>query len=376
VSSGAFYFSKALFSKSRVFMLKVKPIDTKGFSYSPGLQLLRGLAALMIVFLHLGVAEARYGSSGWQYLEGFRVGAAGVDIFFVISGFVMMLVINNKMISPVLFLKNRLSRIYPNYWIYFLIVVLVWLIRPGWVNSSLSGTPDFLSSFLLFPSSGPPVVSVAWTLEFEVFFYLVFTLFLWVSRKYLAPLLISAFTVLVLLGVIYQPESLLLERLTHPLLLEFSAGVFLGRVLMSRQIPGAWLTIPVAVLIFTFYQIGAELTQIIPVGIHLERLVNFGIPAFLLVLGIVSLDMKYEIAYPDLFIKVGDASYTLYLSHILIISASGKLYQAMGLNEILSNFVFIMGMLALCVLSALLAYQYIELPLLTCVRKGLKKPSK
>ncbi|MBT3227810.1 MAG: acyltransferase [Candidatus Marinimicrobia bacterium] len=356
-------------------MLKVKPIDTGGITYSPGLQVLRGLAALMIVFLHLGVAEARYGSSGWQYLDGFRVGAAGVDIFFVISGFVMMLVIYNKMISPVLFLKNRLSRIYPNYWIYFLIVVLVWLVQPGWVNSSLSGTPDFLSSFLLFPSSGPPVVSVAWTLEFEIFFYLVFTLFLWVSRQHLAPLLISFFTMLVLLGVIYQPESLLLERLTHPLLLEFSAGILLGRVLISRQIPGAWLAIPVAILLFILYQMGFELTQIIPVGTHLERLANFGIPAVLLVLGFVSLDMKYQIVYPDLFIKIGDASYTLYLSHILIISASGKLYQAFGLNEILSNFVFIVGMLVLCILSALLAYQYLELPLLTYVRKSLKKSS-
>jgi peptidoglycan/LPS O-acetylase OafA/YrhL len=203
----------------------------------------------------------------------------------------------------------------------------------------------------------------------------VFTFFLWISRQYLAPLLISTFTVLVLLGVIYQPESLLLERLTHPLLLEFSAGVLLGRVLMLRQIPGAWLTIPVAVLIFILYQTGLELIQIFPVGIHLERLVNFGIPAVLLVLGMVSLDMKYDIAYPDLFIKVGDASYTLYLSHILVISASGKLYQALGLNEILSNFIFIMGMLILCILSALLAYRYLELPLLAYVRKALKKTS-
>jgi len=93
--------------------------------------LLRGLAALMIVFLYLGVAEGRYGSYGRQYLDGFRVGAAGVDIFFVISGFVMMLVINNKLTSPGIFLKNRLSRIYPNYWIYFIIVVLVWLVQPG-----------------------------------------------------------------------------------------------------------------------------------------------------------------------------------------------------------------------------------------------------
>lgn len=58
-------------------MLSVKPCQASGLTYSPGLQVLRGLAALMIVFLHLGVAEARYGSHGWHFLEGFRVGAAG-----------------------------------------------------------------------------------------------------------------------------------------------------------------------------------------------------------------------------------------------------------------------------------------------------------
>ncbi len=355
-------------------MLKVKPMDSTALTYSPGLQVLRGLAALMIVFLHLGVAEARYGSDGYQFLEGFRVGAAGVDIFFVISGFVMMLVVQNKNPRPVLFLKNRLSRIYPNYWIYFLIVVLVWMIRPGWVNSSMSGTPDFLSSFLLFPSAGPPVVSVAWTLEFEIFFYLVFTLFLWISREHLAPLLIGTFGVLVILGVIYQPESLLLERITHPLLIEFSAGVLLGRVMMLRQVSGLWLTIPVSVVIFIFYQMGFELTQLISVADHLERLVNFGMPAILLVLGIVALDMKYDVPYPNIAIKLGDASYTLYLAHILVISASGKLYQSLDFNESFSNLIFIMGMLVLCVYSALMAYQHIERPLLAFVRKSLQKP--
>ncbi len=144
---------------------------------------------------------------------------------------------------------------------------------------------------------------------------------------------------------------------------------------MSRQIPTGWLAIPVAIFIFTLYQTGLELTQIIPAGMHFERLVNFGIPAVLLVFGIVSLDMKYEIAYPELFIKTGDASYTRYLSHILVISASGKLFQVLHLNEILSNFIFIIGMLVICILYALMACQYIELPLLTFVRKSLKKIS-
>ncbi|MCF7826018.1 MAG: acyltransferase [Candidatus Marinimicrobia bacterium] len=354
--------------------MKVKPLGSGGFVYSRGLQLLRGLAALMIVFVHLGVAEGRYGSLlGARILDGMRVGTAGVDIFFVISGFVMMMVVITRPISPNLFLKNRLTRIYPNYWIYFLLVGFVWLIQPGWVNSSMTGTPDFLSSLFLFPSSGPPVVSVAWTLEFEVYFYLVFTFFLWVSRKHLAFVVIVFFTTLVLLGTLYQPETLLLERLTHPLLLEFASGVFLGWLLMSRQIAGAWLAIPLALLIFILFQQGNELTQLIPVGNHFERLVNFGIPSVLLVFGMVSLDVKYDIAYPGFFIKLGDASYTLYLSHVLVISAFGKVWQASGLNSFLPNFIFVIAMLFACILFALLAYDYIERPLLSAVRKRFKR---
>lgn len=351
-------------------MTNSEPVKRGSFVYSQGLQVLRGLAALMIVFIHLGVAEGRYGALlGSRYLNGFRVGLAGVDVFFVISGFVMMMVVRNKALSPKLFLKNRLTRIYPNYWFYFLLVTMVWLVRPGWVNSSMTGTPDFLSAFFLLPSTGPPVVSVAWTLEFEIYFYLVFTLFLWISRKNLPLLLIMFFTILVLLGAFFKPESLLLERLTHPLLLEFSTGVFLGWLLMTKQIPGGWLAIPLALFIFLLFQLGYELTQVFPVEKHFERVVNFGIPATLLVFGVVNLDLRYEITYPDFFIKLGDASYTLYLSHIMVISAMGRIWQASGLNESQSNILFISCMLFAVVLYALLAYARIESPLLRYARK-------
>lgn len=166
---------------------------------------------------------------------------------------------------------------------------LVRLVQPGWVNSSLPGRPDFLNSFLLVPGSGPPVLSVAGTLEFEIFFYLVFTIFLWISPKHLARLLTGTF--------------------------------------------------------------------------------------ILLVIGFVSLDSRHTITYPNVAIKTGDASYTLYLSHILVISAFGKMYQAQGLDKLLSNLIFLLGTLGLCLLFALLAYRYIEQPILSYVRKERKSAS-
>lgn len=342
------------------------------FKYSNGLQVLRGLAALMIVFLHLGVAEARYGTLfGMKFLEGFRLGAAGVDIFFVISGFVMVLVTRNKLVTPVRFLAHRLSRIYPNYWVYFLLVTLTWMIRPEWVNSSLAGTPDFLSSLVLLPSRGVPAVSVAWTLEFEIFFYLVFALLLWISRARVATTVALTMSVLVLLGVLFQPANIILERITHPLILEFAAGAYLGQFMLYKRVPYTVLMLPLSLLIFTLHQFGFELADFLHLGEDFERVINFGIPAVLLVLGVVALDMRYDIKYPRLLINIGNASYTLYLSHILLISAAGKLWSSLGLNNHLSNLIFDIILLLACVVYALLAYVYIEKPLLKRTRKFL-----
>ncbi len=344
------------------------------FVYSEGLQVLRGLAALMIVFLHLSVAESRYGLiPGFKFLENFHLGAAGVDIFFVISGFVMILVTRNKQTSPRSFFANRLTRIYPNYWVYFLIVSVVWLIQPTWVNSSLPGTPGFIPAFLLLPSSGIPVVSVAWTLEFELYFYLVFAILLGFFKERLSLALFIFMACLVLIGTWCSSTNILLERITHPLILEFAAGAVIGQMLLSRKTSGSWLYLPIAIILFIAYQMGFAITDFVSGSDRFERVINFGIPAAMLVTGVVSLDMRYKVPYPKLFVAIGDASYTLYLSHILVISALGKLWQGVGLNQSVSNLIFILIGLLGCIGYALFAYKYIEQPLLSWTRKVTRK---
>jgi len=345
--------------------------------YSDGLQVLRGLAALLIVFIHLGVAESRYGSLlGFRFLDGFRIGTAGVDIFFVISGFVMVLVTRNRNVDSKTFLLNRLSRIYPNYWIYYFLILGTWLIQPAWVNSSMVGEPAFLSSFVLLPSQGVPVVSVAWTLEFELYFYFMFALTLWISRKNQVVLLVFSMLTLVVMGGIFRPTHFTLDRLTHPLILEFASGVMLGYLLLKKSFRWGWLMLPLGILILIFHQIGLEVTQLIGGNSHFERVINFGIPAGLMVFGVVNLDIRSNPRYPKLLTDLGDASYTLYLSHILVIAAVGRMWQWLSLQTVLPNWIFILVQLLAVIIYSILAYRFIELPLLTFVRRRLKKPLK
>jgi len=344
----------------------------KPLTYSGGLQVLRGLAALMIVFLHLGVAEGRYGDlQGFRFLDGFKIGAAGVDIFFVISGLVMILVTWNRSASPGVFLRHRLTRIYPNYWIYFLLVTLVWLIQPNWVNSSLAGTPDFLASFFLVPTRGFPVVNVAWTLEFEIFFYLVFTGLLTLKSEGMGARIALVMAGLVLIGQTAEPQTVFLERITHPLILEFAVGAWLGSLILGKHLNWTPWTILLGVLSLVAYQLGFSVAAWLGLPDPFQRVVDFGIPAVLLVMGVISLDLKWEIHYPVLFTRLGDASYTLYLSHVLVISALGRIWQKFELNHVMPNMIFLLILLTACAGYALLAFRWIEKPLLIFLRNKL-----
>src|SRR5690606_35540078 len=133
-----------------------------------GIQYLRAFAALAVVVFH---AAERTGMH-------FAIGAAGVDVFFVVSGFIMMAISDHRQTSPFIFLKNRLLRIAPNYWIVTGIMI-IGAVAGLFPNMKL----DFfhiMGSFFFFPVASPnaeqfwPVLVQGWTLNYEAFFYAVF----------------------------------------------------------------------------------------------------------------------------------------------------------------------------------------------------------
>ena len=202
------------------------------------LQLLRFLSAFSILLLHLILfGNDKYGLNAPHLKPVADYLMIGVDIFFIISGFIMMYTArthnNNpnetKFYTIKSFYLKRISRIYPVWWILCLMLLPILLMKPEWINSSVEVSTSFWHSFFLIPHKSVPLIMVGWTLEFEMFFYLIFGITLLLSPKIQFFVITFLFTASILFTSFI--ETLLppafAELITSPLLLYFPIGMAL-----------------------------------------------------------------------------------------------------------------------------------------------------
>jgi exopolysaccharide production protein ExoZ len=338
----------------------------------------------MVVISHIGVIERKYGFPGQNILGKADIGQAGADLFFVISGFIMVVSMATrfgirKSVEP--FLLRRFIRIFPIYWLYLLVICLAMGFKPEWVNASMQGEggTNFLSSFLLLPAPGAPILLVDWSLKYEVFFYLIFALLLLLPFKRLLPILTILFGFLLLWGGIGHPKGFLSFWITRPYLMEFLFGVILGHLHIKKYWGFGWLLISMGVAIWLFDTQGPPWNPTIGLGKpFLERPLFLGIPAALLLYGFVSLEQTKSIRFHNIFLRIGDASYSLYLSQVLFISACGRLWVELSLNKLPVNYILVLLTLPLAILCGWLSYAYVEKPIIDYLQqrwlKNVKKP--
>ena len=189
------------------------------------LQYLRGLAAFMVLIEHIGLKSEQQSAN---ILSFWHVGGAGVDLFFLISGFIMCHTTAHKHQTAgasVQFIWRRIMRIIPLYWIVTCLALMVYWVVPSQVNSG-SGA-DLIASYFLLPSEQVYLVANGWTLRFEFLFYFVFMLGLWLSRRMGNALVITLLITMVGFGVWKPQQGIWGEFLTHTLLLEFALGMLL-----------------------------------------------------------------------------------------------------------------------------------------------------
>ena len=133
---------------------------------------LRALAALLVLGLHVNVLEIRF--TGNPFLNAFSpIGNWGVDLFFVISGFVMITSTWNDFGTPAIswrFFLRRLTRIYPPYLVILFPIALLYIVAPTMVNDAQAIKPNVIASFLMLPQAGFGLLVVGWTLVYEMFF--------------------------------------------------------------------------------------------------------------------------------------------------------------------------------------------------------------
>jgi exopolysaccharide production protein ExoZ len=184
------------------------------------IQALRAFAALNVVIFHtLGVASMKgYETVLFKFLEGW--GSNGVDIFFVISGFVMVYIQTKNPKSVFEFLKNRIKRIVPLYWSLtaFLTIIYYFFSTKFSIQHSLN---SFLFASRLF-GKDLPLISQGWTLEYEMFFYLVFGISIIAKRHNTALISSILLILLVAFGFI------------APIVIEFTFGMLVGYLYLNR----------------------------------------------------------------------------------------------------------------------------------------------
>jgi exopolysaccharide production protein ExoZ len=297
------------------------------------------------------------------------LGAFGVDIFFVISGAVMMITSQNsfgRSGARAAFLRRRIARIYPPYWFYSL-AMCVFPIAAG----ELIPPRYLLESLLLLPVLNPlgklrPILGVGWTLSYELYFYLMFALVLGVTRRW-APLALG-----LLLGGMTLLATLVLDGhrawgmfLSDPIAFEFLAGVLIGAWSSKLLELPRWLG-PGLVLLGLFWW--ACSWEPAPV----DRWLVWGAPALVVVLGTLAAEKSGSWRkVPRMFIALGDSSYSLYLLHPpLFVVLAGLAKRGRWLGVLPTELAVALAM-TVALAACYPAHVMIERPLISAMRRLL-----
>ncbi len=316
------------------------------------------------------VIEKKYSGGDFYLPLLFRIGQSGVDLFFVISGFIMITITQKagKENNPVDFLIHRFARIYPNYWFYFFITFAIFLVQPSLVNASQGNHFDFFRSLFLIPAVTLPLVLIAWSLIYELYFYLVFALLIAIKRWAFTIALFLWLALLLIINLFSNPaHEPILKLVTNPYPIEFILGAFSAIIISKpfiKKIPAtAFFILAAAVVIalpFLFSHFYAT------DGIHglLAQTLVFGLAYSLLVIAFVAIEQIARKNFPAFLVKLGDISYTIYLSHLLILGAIGRIWSLyfQHPDSAWDNLIVFPLMLVCIIVYSLIAYRLIEKP--------------
>jgi exopolysaccharide production protein ExoZ len=312
------------------------------------IQALRGLAALSVVGFH---AFQWVDDRGW-------IGAAGVDVFFVISGFIIWTVGSGPESRPGVFFWRRLTRVAPAYWAVTAVVGGIAAIWPLFLPQVSLSTRHVLLSLAFIQHHDPnglafPVLPPGWTLNYEAVFYVLFTLTLFAPARFRFALLVAALAGEVALGFADPP---LYGLGANPMMLQFAAGAWLAR----RQLRGRRIE-PRAGMILA----ASGLALLVVQGLtgfrnELFRPLLWGVPALMIVTGAVAAERAF--AAPRWLTRLGDASYAIYLCHLPAVALTAHLLGARPL------WLFVPEALAVSTGAGLAFHRWVETPLIAACR--------
>jgi exopolysaccharide production protein ExoZ len=338
------------------------------------IQILRAIAACLVVFshalhetaeiaVHSGRRPLRLDVIDWGF---------GVDIFFVISGFIMIYTTAELFAQPGAsrtFLVRRIVRIVPLYWLMTAGLVLTFLVAPKMLNVPIEGWRSIVSSFLFIPDlrgNGEvrPIMALGWSLNYEMFFYAVFAVCLLAPLRRATIYLAAFFVGISILGATVKFQSIALAYWTNSIVLEFLFGALLALACRAKFTIGpvaAWslvaLGAALAVALGPFWGID----QVLP------RCVSGGLPATLIVAAAAFGPRLSASWLVTPLVVLGDASYSLYLTHPFAIRPMRNIWMTLDGGR-LPLALYVILCVGAGIAAALIVYRWIEKPMTDALR--------
>lgn len=284
------------------------------------LQILRALAAWMVVYHHYMQSFYNFNhESTLGYLFS-KYGNFGVDIFFVLSGFVMYLSARSSKANGWEFFINRAFRVIPAYWFYTLLLIAFIALFPTELSYTDYTIKTLLASLFFIPHENPaglgifPLLTVGWSLNFEMMFYLILSVSLLLSKKH--ALAMCAFVVLVC--PLIWPESYPFGRVLSSFsMYEFFAGLCVAHVVyhptfkyvLKFRLAVALLSLIVALYCFQLFEAVKALKVVAASGIVFSTV-------------LLNCYINQNNKLVNFFVKLGDYSFSTYLVHVFVLAST------------------------------------------------------
>ncbi len=339
----------------------------------------RGIAALLIVCYHASAIVGMPRHHGVHPFGGVaQFGWFGVDFFFVLSGFIVFYVHAADLGHPgrwTRYLMKRVVRIYPPYWVVTLLVLPVYWAIPGFGAGTELEPSRLLSSVLLTPHREAPVVVVAWSLRHEMLFYLVFGLAV-LHRRIGGGVFLGWQVAVLVAAFMAVPTSPWLRLVLDLRNFDFLLGVLGAHLVLRGNARGFPVGRREALL-------GAGGLAIMGAALPLSHwgsgwpfaIVGVGVGSLLVIVCLARVDTASSGRWGGALRVLGEASYSVYLTHYLVLSAAGKVIWAVGLGARLAPEVAFALLVAIAVGAGVLFRRIVEVPLLD-VLGGWIPPSK
>lgn len=335
------------------------------------LQDLRGIAAMIVLIYHASGLFSEFYNK--EYLFGiFKQGYSGVDLFFVLSGFIITYIhfgdIGNRTMLKNFALK-RFFRIYPVYWIVLLPLIPLYQLIPSFGFDNYRSLEGILKSVSLFPQD-LHLMAVAWTLSHEMIFYIMFSLLIALKPKIAYPIL-SVWIIVTLCFTfgVFNAEYYAINALFSPLNFEFLAGTIIAYLIVKNKLAMSKLFIfsGLAAIAFFWTLENMELLKI-------HRVVAYGLPFALLIYGTVTSEMTRNNTYSMRITRfLGDASYSIYLTHYPLLSMLNKVFAKFNIYALFGGFISVTLLILIATSMGILFYLVVERNVIAFAKRQMSR---